>query len=279
MSRRTSAGPAQAKVYVEFCMQTSPQPSPTESNFPCRTRSRSMMQLALLMPRLEANLDLPPEWIIWALMHPCVVARSTGSCSACTNWMPSWTGWGFGRRESVHLVSLRTHESSATGRAVSSSASIKSSWSTMAVTKNQIWMSMLIWRPCRAIRSVGCITWCKRKLRTDASDGLALGTSNDPEARAIASIPARSRRISAALDRIRGQRMARNDGWESSDDEDVETRRCPNMQRKATGFARPSLPSSTPVKIASSDNALRRSKSMAALRTPNVKAVEHRHHL
>ena len=34
MSRRTSAGPAQAKVYVEFCMQTSPQPSPTESNFP-----------------------------------------------------------------------------------------------------------------------------------------------------------------------------------------------------------------------------------------------------
>ncbi len=58
----------------------------------------------------------------------------------------------------------------------------------------------------------------KRKLQPSDMDTDA--SSNDSTERVIAGIPARSRRISAALDRIRAQRISRSAGWASSDDED-----------------------------------------------------------
>ncbi|SPO30979.1 uncharacterized protein UTRI_05384_B [Ustilago trichophora] len=280
LSRQPSASQPREKKYVEFSMQTSPQPSPTDSRFPIsdsltvddaghrvdagvgsdvrlssyldpstptrfsldylgidaplRRRRRKSATSLLSMHDLDAELDQPGLWPT-KIRAPRLSSNERRSSN----------------RESTVQAALDPDNNSDEESDLDVSANLEDLAERSGVLD--------------ASRGF------KRKLHSTAKMANEMDSSLDGSTtRPIASIPARSRRISAALDRIRAQRISRDAGWNSSDDEG-EVVNTP--QRKTAASGRPSLPSSVAAKVASSANPLRRSKSMASMDTSSKRAA------
>ncbi|SJX64564.1 uncharacterized protein SRS1_15381 [Sporisorium reilianum f. sp. reilianum] len=264
LSRSPSGSQAPAKKYVEFSMQTSPQPSPTEAKFappdtltvdegvhradalvgtdvkirssldylgidaPLRRR-RSTASL-LSTHDLNAELDQPGLWPSHIRAPRLSLARRR-------------------RSEGQQIVAAAVPEE---GSEDESDLDVDASLEDLAERSGVLDGSRGF----------------KRKMHSTASGAHETGSVNDSAERPIASIPARSRRISAALDRIRAQRVSRGAGWIDSDDEgdSVKVAGVLNTPRSTVKSCRPSLPGSVPSKLQTDADSLRRSKSMASMR-------------
>ncbi|GAC77543.1 hypothetical protein PANT_27c00002 [Moesziomyces antarcticus T-34] len=229
LSRQPSSSHGQAKKYVEFSMQTSPQSTPTMALMPlpasamavddavqhsdvelgspspgsaAAQRSSSHLDLLgidapmrrrkspaslLSMHDLDAELDKPGLW-------PSQIRAPRLSPSAP----------GRARRESAVVASEGQVTVIDAGSDEESDLDVDASLEDLAERSGVLDASR----------------GSKRKLRVDASETRASGVTPDASSRPIASIPARSKRISAALDRIRAQQASRAAAWHSSDDSD-----------------------------------------------------------
>ncbi|SPO47634.1 uncharacterized protein PSANT_05322 [Moesziomyces antarcticus] len=235
LSRQPSSSHGQAKKYVEFSMQTSPQSTPTTAVMPlpastmavhdavehsdvefgspspgsaAAQRSSSHLDLLgidapmrrrkssaslLSMHDLDAELDKPGLW-------PSQIRAPRLSPSA-----PGRT-----RRESAVVASEGQVTVIDAGSDEESDLDVDASLEDLAERSGVLDASR----------------GSKRKLRVDASETRSSGVTPDASSRPIASIPARSKRISAALDRIRAQQASRAAAWHSSDDSDDD---CDNV--------------------------------------------------
>ncbi|SPO30767.1 uncharacterized protein UTRI_05384 [Ustilago trichophora] len=274
LSRRPSASQYPEKKYVEFCMQTSPQPSPTESRFPI-SDSLTIDDAANRADAEVGSDDVRPS----ADLDPATPTRSNLDYLSIDAPMLRRR-----RKSAISLLSmhdlnaeldqpglwptkiraprLSSHERRRSNRESTVQAALDSD--NNSDEESDLDVSADLEDLAERSGILDASRGFKRKLHSTAKLANEMDSSLDGSTtRPIASIPARSRRISAALDRIRAQRISRNVEWNSSDDEEGEVVNTP--QRKTAASGRPSLPASVPAKVASSANPLRRSKSMASM--------------
>ncbi|SOV09963.1 uncharacterized protein UDID_06470 [Ustilago sp. UG-2017a] len=286
LSRRPTVQQAKPKVYVEFAMQTSPQPSPTDSKFPitdslaldwdCRVNRADAKVGRDVRPAsdYEPTPNSTSRMDLLGFDVPLRRRRSVASLLSVHDLDSELDQPGLwpSRIRAPRLSSMSRRQSygdgvfaTAVDKTVHASDGGSDEESDLDVNAD---LQDLAERSGVLDESRGY----KRKLHSASTNILEGSFGNDAARRLIASIPARSRRISAALDRIRAQRISRHVGCGSSDDED-DQRDAPTVlstSRRTTASGRPSLPSSAPTKVERSDNTLRRSKSMAAMGTVKV---------
>lgn len=270
LSRRPSASQPPAKVYVEFCMQTSPQPSPTESLYP----PLDSLTVDDGVSRADAQVgsDVREDHVVQhdreldnlATDAPLQRRKSIASHVSMHNldFKLDQPGLWPSRIRAPRLSSTPRRGSEARHKGTTSHGGEVDSDEESELDVHAELEDL-------AERSgvLDASRGFKRKLHTSAASVDKTSTDNDSNQRPIASIPARSRRISAALSRIRSQRASRSAGWTSSDDElDEANTAAPKTPHRIAASGRPSLPGSVPAKDRCSTVPLRRSKSMASMR-------------
>lgn len=279
LSRRPSVQQTHPKVYVEFSMQTSPQPSPTESNFPVT----DSLTVDCAVNRVDAEVgrdvktasdnEFAPSSAsrmdYLGIDAPLRRRRSTASLLSAHNLDSELDQPGLWpseiRAPRLSSTSRRHSRASETaGAAVGENVACEEGSDEESDLDVDADLEDLAERSGVLDESRGS----KRKLHSNATSISGGSTEKDAAQRPIASIPARSRRISAALERIRAQRISRTTGWVSSDDDEDDAEYTPSMlttPRKTATSGRPSLPGSAPAKVAHGGDSLRRSKSMASM--------------
>ncbi|CDR98611.1 hypothetical protein [Sporisorium scitamineum] len=264
LSRSPSGSQPPTKKYVEFSMQTSPQPSPTDAKFaPLDTLTvdegvnRADAQVGTDV-KIHSDLDY------LGIDTPLLRRRSTVSLLSThdLNAELDQPGLWPSHIRAPRLSSMARRRSD--GQQVSSAA-IDAEAGSEEESDLDVDASLEDLAERSGVLDVS--RGFKRKMHSTATEAHEMGSVDDSTERPIASIPARSRRISATLDRIRAQRISRAAGWNDSDD-DVAAGTAAgvlNTPRSTAKSGRPSLPGSVPSKVKSGAGSLRRSKSMAAM--------------
>ncbi|KAJ1017730.1 hypothetical protein NDA16_005049 [Ustilago loliicola] len=276
LSRRPSVQQTQPKVYVEFSMQTSPQPSPTESKFPVT----DSLTVDCAVNRVDAEVgrdvkvgsapNSTSRMDYLGIDAPLRRRRSTASLLSVHNLDSELDQPGLwpSRIRAPRLSSMSRRHSHGS-KLVEATVDEHTACDEGSDEESDLDVNADLEDLAERSGVLGESRGFKRKLHSNSTNILEGSSANDAAKRRIASIPARSRRISAALERIRAQRISRTAGWASSDDEDDE-KHAPTVlstPRKTAASGRPSLPGSAPARVAHDGDSLRRSKSMAAMGT------------
>ena len=269
LSRRSSASQPQAKAYVEFSMQTSPQASPTHSELSL-PNSLNVDDEGVRLDAKVGSRNRPTasagELSPLGTDAPLRRRRSAASLLSLHNVNPEldrpglWPSKIRAPRLSSDLRTRSRKESSM--RAVAGEEPASDEESDLDVSAN---LEDLAERSGVLDTARGS----KRKLHSAVAEVNAVDAKLNEMHRPIASIPARSLRISATLDRIRAQRISRSAAWNSSDEGNIGGGRgVLNSLRKSAPTSRPCLPGSARAQVANTGILLHRSKSMVSMRTP-----------
>ncbi|GAC94927.1 hypothetical protein PHSY_002500 [Pseudozyma hubeiensis SY62] len=267
LSRRPSESRPSKKVYVEFSMQTSPMQSPTESLFPpidsLTTDENADRADAQVGSDVREPAAFPPNRPCGYLVVDTPLRRrkstasllSTHDLSAELDEPGLWPSLIRAPRLSsmTRRCSEGNHLITATSRQEDSDE--ESDLDVNADLEDLAEHSGIM----DATRGY------KRKLHVAGVES-TVEAQGHGAGRAIASIPARSLRISAALDRIQAQRIYRSAGWDSPDDEEegakIVTSRTP---RNSAATGRPSLPGCDFTRPNGMTEPVRKTKSMASM--------------
>ncbi|TKY88823.1 hypothetical protein EX895_002064 [Sporisorium graminicola] len=266
LSRSPSGSQAPAKKYVEFSMQTSPQSSPTEVEFASVNTLTVDEEAPRADAQVETNVSVSSTLDYLGIDAPLRRRRSTASLLSThdLNAELDQPGLWPSHIRAPRLSSIarrRSSDGQQTGSAAVEPEAGSEDESDLDVDAS---LEDLAERSGVLDESRGF----KRKMHSTAIEAHEMGSVDDRAERPIASIPARSRRISAALDRIRAQRISRGAGWVDSDDEDLDGPAAGMLKtpRRTTKSGRPSLPGSVSSEDKNGAGPLRRSKSLVSVR-------------
>ncbi|KAJ9474865.1 hypothetical protein PHBOTO_004747 [Pseudozyma hubeiensis] len=268
LSRRPSETRPPQKVYVEFSMQTSPKQSPTESLFP-----------PIDSLTTDENADRADAQVGSDVREPAAV-QSNRRCDYLVVDAP------LRRRKSTASL-LSTHDLSAELDQPGLWPSLIRAPRLSSMTRRRSEGNHLVAATSRQEEDsdeesdldvnadledlaehsgiMDATRGYKRKLHVAGVES-TVEAQGHGAGRAIASIPARSIRISAALDRIQAQRIYRSAGWDTPDDEEkrpkIATWKTPP---KTAATLRPSLPGRDRTRTNGMTKPLHKSKSMASM--------------
>ncbi|KAF6766895.1 hypothetical protein PSEUBRA_001143 [Kalmanozyma brasiliensis GHG001] len=256
LSRSPSSAQPQPRMYAEFSMQTSPQASPTEPTFAISDSltvddelHRTDVQVgseARLGPAASSGLQVAYRGVDVPLRR----RKSAASILSAHNLDAELDQPGLWpsqiRAPRLSSYSRRRSDDGDFAAAAPSHETDSDEESDLDVNAN---LEDLAERSGMLEVSRGA----KRKVPSVAIESQGKASGDSSMDRVIASIPARSRRISAALDRIRAQRVSRSAGWAGSDDEgDSESSIVPSLPRRTSSLKRRALSKGASVK--SNDN-------------------------